>query len=242
MEPLKPYNYVEPTRPDPPETAPRPAGAAQSPAVTPHAPGSAAHAPASGPEPLSGGPEQPAQRRRWHRGGATGIGAAVLAFAAKAKVVLLALGHVKLLVTVGSMVISIAAYASIWGLPFALGFVALLFVHEMGHVIAIKFEGGKASWPFFIPFMGAMIAARSFGDDAAAEARVGRAGAGGGRPSVSSSGRTPGTRSGRGWRTSGSSSTCSTSSPCCRSTAAGRCRPCRPSCGSWAISCWSASW
>jgi Zn-dependent protease len=176
MEPLKPYNYVEPTRPDPPETAPRPAGAAQSPAVTPHAPGSAAHAPASGPEPLSGGPEQPAQRRRWHRGGATGIGAAVLAFAAKAKVVLLALGHVKLLVTVGSMVISIAAYASIWGLPFALGFVALLFVHEMGHVIAIKFEGGKASWPFFIPFMGAMIAARSFGDDAAAEARVGLAG------------------------------------------------------------------
>ena len=62
---------------------------------------------------------------------------------------------------------------SLWGWPFAAGFVALLFVHEMGHVIALRREGLKASAPMFIPFLGAVIAARSLGENALAEARVG---------------------------------------------------------------------
>ena len=38
----------------------------------------------------------------------------------------------------------------------------LLFVHEMGHVVALRREGIKASAPMFMPFMGAVIwAARS---------------------------------------------------------------------------------
>ncbi len=117
-----------------------------------------------------------APKRRLDRRSGTGIGVAILAFAAKAKILLLALVHFKFLISIGTMLVSIAAYASIWGLPFALGFVALLLVHELGHVFAIKAEGGKASLPYFIPFMGAMIAARSFGGNAAAEARVGLAG------------------------------------------------------------------
>ena len=71
---------------------------------------------------------------------------------------------------------SLAAYALLWGWPFAAGFVVLLFVHEMGHVIALRREGIKASAPMFIPFLGAVIAARSLGDNALAEARVGLAG------------------------------------------------------------------
>jgi Zn-dependent protease len=56
------------------------------------------------------------------------------------------------------------------------GLVALLFVHEMGHVLQLRREGEKASAPMFIPFMGAVIAAKRFGADVAAEARVGLAG------------------------------------------------------------------
>ena len=71
---------------------------------------------------------------------------------------------------------SLAAYALLWGWQFAAGFIALLFVHEMGHAIALRREGIKASWPIFIPFLGAVIAARSLGNNATAEARVGLAG------------------------------------------------------------------
>src|SRR3984893_17087736 len=54
--------------------------------------------------------------------------------------------------------------------------VLLLFVHEMGHVIQLRREGIKASAPMFIPFMGAFITAKSLGQNALAEARVGLAG------------------------------------------------------------------
>ena len=83
---------------------------------------------------------------------------------------------IKLLASTGSMFVSIAAYTVLWGWQFAVGFVALLLVHEMGHVIQLRREGLKASLPMFIPFMGAVISARSLGDDALAEARVGLAG------------------------------------------------------------------
>jgi Zn-dependent protease len=100
-----------------------------------------------------------------------------LAFlASKAKVFLLALTKVKAVTTLGTMFISIAAYGLAFGWPFAVGFVLLLFVHEMGHVIQLRREGVEASAPIFIPFLGAMIAAKSLGKDAVAEARVGLAG------------------------------------------------------------------
>jgi Zn-dependent protease len=74
------------------------------------------------------------------------------------------------------MLVSVGAYSLIWGWKFAVGFVILLFVHEMGHVIQLRREGLPASAPMFIPFMGAVIWAKSLGDNAAAEARVGLAG------------------------------------------------------------------
>lgn len=104
------------------------------------------------------------------------IGAAIAAFLAKIKTIILLLPKTKLLLTAGTMLVSIAAYGAIWGFSFALGFVVLLLVHEMGHVIALRREGIKASAPTFIPFLGAVISARSLGDNAAAEARVGLAG------------------------------------------------------------------
>jgi Zn-dependent protease len=102
--------------------------------------------------------------------------AAIAAFLAKFKSIILLLPKVKLLATSGTMLVSIAAYAWLWGLPFAAGFVALLFVHEMGHVIQLRREGIKSSAPMFIPFLGAVIGAKSLGENAVAEARVGLAG------------------------------------------------------------------
>jgi Zn-dependent protease len=96
--------------------------------------------------------------------------------ATKAKGLLLALAKIKAVTTLGTMFISIAAYALAFGWPFAIGFVLLIFVHEMGHVIQLRREGVEASAPVFIPFLGAVIAAKSLGEDATAEARVGLAG------------------------------------------------------------------
>ena len=120
-------------------------------------------------------PEEPRPPSRLKR--ALGpIGAAIVAFFAKLKAILLLLPKIKLLASTGTMFVSIAAYTVLWGWQFAVGFVALLLVHEMGHVIQLRREGLKASLPMFIPFMGAVISARSLGDDALAEARVGLAG------------------------------------------------------------------
>src|ERR687894_780459 len=78
--------------------------------------------------------------------------------------------------TSATMLVSIATYALIWGWKFAVGFVVLMFVHEMGHVIQLRREGIEASAPMFIPFLGAAVMAKSLGNDATAEARVGLAG------------------------------------------------------------------
>ncbi|MDX6582030.1 MAG: hypothetical protein QOI10_1214 [Solirubrobacterales bacterium] len=104
------------------------------------------------------------------------IGAGMVLLATKLKAILLLLPKVKLLTTSGTMLVSIAAYALFWGWSFAVGFVVLLFLHEIGHVIQLRREGVPASAPMFIPFLGAVITAKSMGDDAAAEARVGLAG------------------------------------------------------------------
>jgi Zn-dependent protease len=91
-------------------------------------------------------------------------------------VILVALPKLKLFSTSASMLVSIAAYQLIWGWRFSVGFVLLLLLHELGHVIQLRREGVEASAPMFIPFLGAVISAKSLGDDAAAEARVGLAG------------------------------------------------------------------
>jgi Zn-dependent protease len=104
------------------------------------------------------------------------IVAVVAKFFAAIKTGLLLLTKAKLLVTAGTALVSVAAYSLFWGWTFALGFVILLFVHEMGHVLQLRREGLTASTPKFVPFMGAFITAKTFGDNALAEARVGLAG------------------------------------------------------------------
>jgi Zn-dependent protease len=100
----------------------------------------------------------------------------VAKFGTKLKALLFLLPKAKFLTTSGSMLVSIVAYQLIFGWLFSVGFVLLLLLHELGHVIQLRREGVKASAPMFIPFLGAVISAKSMGDDAAAEARVGLAG------------------------------------------------------------------
>lgn len=69
-----------------------------------------------------------------------------------------------------TMLISIWAYAMFWGWSFAAGFVGLIFVHEMGHVVALRMQGVKSSAPMFIPFVGAYIAMKDLPENAFGEA------------------------------------------------------------------------
>jgi len=115
-------------------------------------------------------------RRSWIREKLGAAGAAIVALLAKLKALLLFLPKIKILATAGSALVSVAAYSLLWGWQFAAGFVVLIFIHEMGHVFALRRHGIKASAPMFVPFMGAVIWARSLGDDALTEARVGLAG------------------------------------------------------------------
>jgi Zn-dependent protease len=128
------------------------------------------------PELATASASAPPRRESFYRRRVAPIGAAIIAFLAKLKALLLLAGQFKLLVTAGSMAVSVAAYATLWGFWFALGFVVLLLIHELGHVMELRRHGIKATAPMFIPFMGALITSRTLGDDAVAEAKVGLAG------------------------------------------------------------------
>ena len=115
----------------------------------------------------------PAQNLRKRIGSALAAIAALLAkFWAAIKGVVLLLPKAKLLTTAGTAIVSVVAYSLFFGWTFAIGFVILLFVHEMGHVIQLRREGIKASAPMFIPLLGAVVMMKSMPDDALAEARV----------------------------------------------------------------------
>jgi len=75
-----------------------------------------------------------------------------------------------------SFLISAALYTWAWGWQFGVGFLLLLMVHEMGHVIQLRREGIEASAPMFVPFLGAFVAMKELPDNAWTEAKVGLAG------------------------------------------------------------------
>jgi Zn-dependent protease len=95
---------------------------------------------------------------------------------AKLKGLLFLLLKVKFIGTALTMLLSVGAYAFLFPVWFAVGFVVLIWVHEMGHVLQLKREGIKASAPMFIPFLGAFVAMKEMPKNALVEARVGLAG------------------------------------------------------------------
>lgn len=82
----------------------------------------------------------------------------------------------KVLITGGTMLISVFAYALIFGIWYAVGFVLLIFVHEMGHFLAARQRGLAVGAPTFIPFVGAWIEMKDLPHNVETEAYVGLAG------------------------------------------------------------------
>ncbi len=82
-----------------------------------------------------------------------------------------------LLKTGGSMALSMFLFAHMTGgWPFAIGLVLLIFIHEMGHVIANWYYGVRQSAPIFLGIFGAVIFLKGNLRNAWEEAVVGIAG------------------------------------------------------------------
>ncbi len=82
----------------------------------------------------------------------------------------------KLAISIGSMLLTIWVYATIYGLPFAAGFVGMILIHEMGHYLAAKQRGLDVGLPAFIPFVGAWINLREQPHNSETEAYIAYAG------------------------------------------------------------------
>jgi Zn-dependent protease len=102
-------------------------------------------------EPAPPGP----QKNRWRAAG--GTLAAIGLFLAKFKVLLFL---PKLLLSFGSLFLSIWLYAMFFGWKFGIVFVLLILVHELGHYVTFRNFGITANLPFFIPGLGAFVATR----------------------------------------------------------------------------------
>lgn len=75
-----------------------------------------------------------------------------------------------------SPLISIGVYSMLFGWPYALAIVLLLFIHEMGHWIWMKCLGLAPKAPVFIPCVGAYVAMTKLPPDQATHAWVAIAG------------------------------------------------------------------
>ncbi|HKS70742.1 MAG TPA: site-2 protease family protein, partial [Ktedonobacterales bacterium] len=97
-------------------------------------------------------------------------GAAILAVLSKLAVA------GKVLLPFLSAVASLVTYAWLFGWQFGLGILVLLFAHEMGHYVIIRAKGLPASWPVFIPLLGAYVAMRRMPVNVRDEAEIAIAG------------------------------------------------------------------
>jgi Zn-dependent protease len=126
-------------------------------------------------EPTDWGPVKPEPRFRILRM----LAAPFIAFGLlfwKFKFILAAIFKFKVFTTSASMLVSLAAYAWIWGWRFAVGFILLLFVHELGHYLEARRQGLDVGAPVFIPFLGAAILLKENPLDAWREAQIAIAG------------------------------------------------------------------
>ncbi len=98
---------------------------------------------------------------------------AIIFLLTKGKLLLLGLTKAS---TLFSMILSLGVYWQVFGWKWALGVVASIYVHEMGHVAMLRRYGIPATAPMFLPGIGAVIRSRFYPTDVVAEARVGLAG------------------------------------------------------------------
>ncbi|MDQ6830600.1 MAG: site-2 protease family protein [Gemmatimonadota bacterium] len=116
---------------------------------------------------------EPAERAPWWKRGAAAAITAVLFALGKLKFLILGLGKASTLL---SMFAFFAVYWGIFGWPFAAGLVICIYIHEMGHVWALRSEGIAAGAPLFIPGIGALVLLKQHIDDPKVDAKIGLAG------------------------------------------------------------------
>jgi len=97
----------------------------------------------------------------------------VLIALTKAKFLIFGLAKLKTLL---SMFASMGFYWALYGWRFGVGFVLGIYVHEMGHVWALKRFGLRASSPMFIPGFGAFVSLYDSPPNVGIDARIGLAG------------------------------------------------------------------
>jgi len=91
----------------------------------------------------------------------------------KSKVLFTALFKLKFLLSLGAFM---GLYWSLYGPMFGVGFVLLIFVHEMGHYLDIRRRGLPAEMPVFLPGLGAYVRWQAMGVTRATRAAVSLAG------------------------------------------------------------------
>jgi Zn-dependent protease len=119
--------------------------------------------PARAASPQQHSPTAPRQQRRRREGAAGGIVAAIVAFL-KYGLVLVKFGTFG--PTLITMIIAIWFYTLFFGPAFAIGLVALILVHELGHFIVARWMGLPARLPIFIGPLGAVTSLRRSPGDA----------------------------------------------------------------------------
>lgn len=104
------------------------------------------------------------------------IGAPVLLLLSKLKFLLVALKLLtfgKFLLGGGSMLLSMWVWASLYGWPFGVGIVLLIFIHECGHALAARMRGIPTGIMVFIPLMGAFVTTKRYGKNIVEDAFIG---------------------------------------------------------------------
>ncbi len=76
----------------------------------------------------------------------------------------------------GSMLVTVAAYATKFSLGLVIGFVLVTLVHEIGHAVAIRAKGLRAGYMVFIPFIGGAVTLKDQPRSAYVDAQIGLAG------------------------------------------------------------------
>ena len=117
----------------------------------------------------------PSLLERWKaKGGIVGGIASALLLLLKVGLPALALlAKLKFLLGAGSMLVSMWAWGLLYGWPFGIGLVLLIFVHECGHAFAARLRGIPIGAMVFVPFMGAFVTMKRGGKDAAEGAFIG---------------------------------------------------------------------
>lgn len=91
----------------------------------------------------------------------------------KAKFLLLGLTKLGAL---SSLLLSLGVYWAAWGWKFAVGLIASMYLHEMGHVAKLHAYGIRSTSMMFIPGLGAMVRSKQYPAHPRQDARVGLAG------------------------------------------------------------------